>query len=390
MTVQFGKFLRYEVPTAIACLDWGAIALVLVVKALILVFGAVAYQVGANYALDSWYQVLEIWNRWDAPHYVDIAHYGYEATGDRQRWIVFFPLFPWLVRGLSWLTREYVLSGFLVSGIASIAAALLLQGLIQVDDSRATSRVALWFFLIFPTSYFLHIGYTESLFIALMLGSLLAARRGYWWLAGLLGLLASLSRISGIILLPTLLVEAVHQGCRSHRSDSLLQKLRSNQEWLWIALVPVGTLLYLVCNYLTTGDPFAFLIHQREYWHKFLAAPWVGIGNSLERLPGNDPWKVQMVIGQELVFGGLGAIATLWTWLKLRPAYGVWMLGNWLLFVSTSHILSVPRYTLVMFPVFWLFARMSRHQLAYSVLTVWSLLFLGFFISEFVQGHWAF
>ena len=41
------------------------------------------------------------------------------------------------------------------------------------------------FLLIFPTAYFLHIGYTESLFLALVLGSFLAARTDRWWLAGL-------------------------------------------------------------------------------------------------------------------------------------------------------------------------------------------------------------
>lgn len=36
--------------------------------------------------------------------------------------------------------------------------------------------MGVWFFLIFPNAYFLHIGYTESLTLALLLASLLSAR----------------------------------------------------------------------------------------------------------------------------------------------------------------------------------------------------------------------
>ena len=70
---------------------------------------------------------------------------------------------------------------------------------------------AAWFLLIFPTAYFLHIGYTEALFMALVLGSFLAARTERWWLAGLLGGLAALTRVNGLVLMPALPAEALTQ-----------------------------------------------------------------------------------------------------------------------------------------------------------------------------------
>lgn len=368
-------------PKPLAHLNWEAIALTLLVKVSLLGFGAIAYQILANQALPGWYAGLEIWNRWDAPHYVNIAHHGYQAEGELRRLLVFFPLFPALVSLVSWVTREYVLSGFLVSGVASVLAAVLLQDLVQLDESKATARHALWFFLIFPTSYFLHIGYTESLFLALTLGCILAARRQQWMLAGVLGLLANLSRSSGIVLIPVLLVEAAQQ---------FWQTRQLQRGWGWIGIVPLGFLIYLLCNYLTTGNPFEFLIHQREYWHKSLTWPWLGWQQRLGEIPTSEPWHYQMVVVQELIFVGLGAIATLWSWLRLRPSYAIWMTGNWLLFTSTQHILSVPRYTLVMFPLFILFARLAHTRLGYAALTLWSLLFLALFVSLFVQGRWAF
>jgi hypothetical protein len=77
-------------------------------------------------------------------------------------------------------------------------------------------------------------------------------------------------------------------------------------------------------------------------------------------------------------------------WFKLRPTYAMWITGNWLLVTSASWLLSMPRYTLVMFPIFILFALVARNRLFYLLITIWSLLFLALFESLFVWGHWAF
>jgi hypothetical protein len=82
-----------------------------------------------------------------------------------------------------------------------------------------------------------------------------------------------------------------------------------------------------------------------------------------------------------------GAIAAAFL---LRPSYAVWIALNWLLFASLSWDISAPRYTLLMFPLFILFARLARRRILDAAITVWSLLWLGFFVSQFVRGLWAF
>ena len=57
----------------------------------------------------------------------------------------------------------------------------LLFRLVSLETSPAVGLRAVWFLLIFPTAYFLQIGYTESLFLAFVLGSFLAARTDRWW-----------------------------------------------------------------------------------------------------------------------------------------------------------------------------------------------------------------
>ncbi len=362
-------------------IDWPLVVLILAMKGLIIIFGALSYEALEDRRIEGFRGWLEIWNRWDAPHYLDIAQHGYQATGEMGRWLVFFPLFPWLTRLVALGGSGYLVSAMVVSGLASLAAGILLQRLVEIDNSPATAWNAAWFLFIFPTSYFLHIGYTESLFLALTLGCFLAAHRQHWLLAGVLGALTSLTRINGLILIPALLVEALYQ-----------YRIIGRWQWCWlsIGIVALGFGIYLLINLRVAGDPFAFLSLQQVHWYKALAWPWTGIWETIKSSEWRAPADAQMVIVQELHFIALGFICMLACWATLRPSYSMWITGNWLLFTSTSFVYSVPRFTLVLFPIYILFARLAGHRLWYAVITAWSLLFLALFTSLFVRGHWAF
>jgi hypothetical protein len=354
--------------------DWETIGLVLGIKALLLTFGVQAVA-SLNPVHRGW---LEIWNHWDALHYLGLAEHGYVATGDSRVSLVFFPLYPWLVRLTAFFVRDYLAAAFVVSGFASVAAGLLLRRLARCDESEDVSRNAVWFLFIFPTSFFLHIGYTESLFLALTLGCFLAARKECWALAGVLGAGACLTRVNGLILLPTLATEVGLQ---------YWQTRRINLRWLWLGLVPFGFLGYLWLNHEVTGDFFAFTKIMHEHWYKTFASPWFGIHDVYLRALG-------MNINEglnEFIAVVLISICTVWSWACLRPSYSVWITLNWLLINSTAYVLSVPRYTLTLFPVFLLFGRAcTGRRFYFAMLTVWSLLYLALYAGRFAQGLWAF
>lgn len=363
--------------------DARTVWLVLAVKAVVLLFGAQAYVVSSDQQLESFYDWLAIWNRWDAPHYIDIARAGYVSEGLAARWIVFFPLYPWLVRACSFVLRDELLSAFFVSGVASVVAALLLQRLAKLDETDAVANASVFFMLIFPTSYFLHIGYTESLFLALAVGAFVAARGRRWWVAGLLGALACLTRVNGLLLIPALAFEALDQ----YRNEGR----RWRMSWLWIAFAGAGFGVYLLINLWTHGDAFAFLRVQDMFWDKSITWPWVGIREAWSSIWWREPSEAQMVGWQELFFVALGLGLTIWSWARLRVSYSVWMTLNWLLWISTKVVLSVPRYTLVMFPAYILLARATESRsVLRAVVTVWSLLFFALFVTRFVLGFWAF
>lgn len=160
--------------------DRSVAAMVLVIKAAVLLFGALSFQVTNDERVRTLTRLLSIWNRWDGPQYLLIAQDGYASTGDQRLALAFFPLYPWLIRLTEIVVRDAVLSAFLISTVASVAAGVALARLLAIDYSRHLARRAVWFMFIFPTSYFLHIDYSESLFLALVLASFMAARRERW------------------------------------------------------------------------------------------------------------------------------------------------------------------------------------------------------------------
>ena len=97
-----------------------------------------------------------------------------------------------------------------------------------------------------------------------------------------------------------------------------------------------------------------------------------------------------MIGTQVLFYLAVGLAGTIAAAFLLRPSYAIWMALNWLFVSTQSWDISAPRYTLMMFPLFILFARLARRRIWDAAITVWSLLWLGFFVSQFVRGLWAF
>jgi len=356
------------------------LAIVVSIKAVLFLFAVQSYQVLQNQRVVGVRGWLEIWNRWDALNYQKLAQFGYSATGELQPLLVFYPLYPWTVRLFAFVTRDYLVSAFIVSTLASLVTAIVLMRLVELDYPKDLAQRAVWFLFIFPTSYFLHIGYTESLFLMLALSCVFAARKQRWLLAGLFGALTCLTRANGLVLVPVLVVEAAHQYWITRRWQ---------WQWLWIGIAAFGFAGYLVLNKHVTGDAFAFTSLMQRFFSKSLSPPWSGIDNAIGSM-SRAPAEAEMIGTQEVLFIVLGFACTVVSWIKLRPAYGVWMTGNWLLFVSVSFVLSVPRYTLTMFPIYILFSMLAARRVWLAVITFWSLLYLSFFASLFTWGRWAF
>lgn len=361
--------------------DYSLIVLALGIKLLLLCFGAWTYTILDNQSLRSFADILGLWNRWDGGHYLDLARHGYQSTGDSRLLLVFYPFYPILVHLTAFVVGDILYSAFIVSSAASIALAVVMRRLAALDFPEPVASDAVWFLYIFPTSFFLHIDYTESLLLLLVVSAFLAARCRDWALAGLLGMLASLTHNNGVLLAPALGLEALLGMWRARRWNS---------ECLWLGLVPLGLLGYLWVNYRVTGNAFDFLRSESGHWAQSFVPPWRGLGGTIGVMLNYGPSQAQMIGVQVLFYMALALAACIYSAVKLPLSYTVWGIANWLVFACASWDLSGPRYILVIFPIYMMFADFARRRLWYGLITIWSLIWFGFFASQFTVGHWAF
>ncbi|MEU0726718.1 hypothetical protein [Streptomyces sp. NPDC006140] len=153
--------------------------------------------------------------RWDALWYTRVAElgYGYEvrlANGDVHSNLAFFPLLPWLERLVAAVSPlSYADGGFLVSLFASLAAA---WGIFAVADrvyGRRAGVCAVLLWAVLPVGIVQSMAYSESLFTALAAWSLYAVLTGRWPTAGVLALLAGLTRPVGVAVVAAVWVAVV-------------------------------------------------------------------------------------------------------------------------------------------------------------------------------------
>jgi Gpi18-like mannosyltransferase len=362
-----------------------ALVVALVAKIAIYIIGyTAAYSTALThgYSTEPTGLFLNMFDHWDGPHYLYLAQYGYTNQGDPANFIVFFPLYPLLVRLLTVDFNFVNLSGLIVSNVASIVAVIYLFKLVKLDYTDSVAKKAVLFLCVFPTAYFMSAPFTEALFLVLVIASLYYARNANWALAGFLGCLSALTRIGGLVLVPALLVEYFHQrGWKFKASDYKI---------LFSLLPAVGFMVYLGINYVVMGDFLSFLTVQREHFHETFG-PINGLKGAWN-WPSYNVYPDSITIGYaEIIFAAFGLAMVLAALkLKLRPSYQVYMLFTWAVTVSTSFWISVPRYVLAMFPLFIVLALVSsKKPVMFAILAAFGV-GLFFFTWLFGTGAWAF
>jgi len=323
-----------------------------------------------------------MFDKWDAPHYIYLAQHWYTNQGDAANLIVFFPFYPILIRLITFNFSYTSLSALIVANVASIAAVVYLFKLVKLDYSDSVAKKAVLFLVVFPTAYFMSAPYTESIFLALAIASLYYARYGRWALAASLGFFASLTRITGLILVPVLAVEYFHQkNWKLKMADLRL---------LWLSLPAIGFLVYLGINFEVTGNLFAFIrIQDVHFYESFQPlAGWI----SALSWASNSSYPSSLTIGYaEIVFAVFSYLMIVLAYMvKLRPSYLVYMLLAWMVALAPGFWISVPRYILCMFPLFLALGLVStKKSVTIAIVAVFAAGLL-FFTWLFATGAWAF
>lgn len=291
---------------------------------------------------------------WDARSYLSIATHGYQFHGayvEEGTFIAFFPLYPLLVHGISWLTSLSVqTAAFLFSLIiGGVAVCLLYSYARSCNPSERAALTATALLSFFPTSVFLSSAYTEGLFLTLTLGTLLALRHRASRTATLLTAFAIVTRITGVVLVPIL----AWSLWRQHRS--LIYVFLS----LTIAAVPI--IMFLGYQWDVFGTPFAFLKAQELNWHHHATWPWNGVWSVLRpALHGSSSlagmWRTDtLMLTMMLVTLVIG-------WRKVPSEAMAFGWGVYLLTMSQSYILGTSRYMMMVIPWYLLWPQITEKK----------------------------
>jgi hypothetical protein len=297
-------------------------------------------------------KLQEIAQSADANWYKDIARVGYEAgpfMTDRQHSWAFFPLYPIILRAAASVTGEYPLTGVALSNILFLLGLILLHrtarefGLDEKDADRTIFYIA-----VFPTSYFFSLPLTESLFLCLTVGSFYAAKRDAWWMAGMLGALASATRVNGVLLLPVLALLYWQRYRRAGLSWNVLGLL----------LIPSGLLAYMLYLYHLTGNAFAFKDAQFN-WDRGTGMFWRPLIDYVKHFREiGIPWNFKLLnfAAAMLAFGCAFVLIKRREW-----ALALFTLLAVIMPLSSLSLQGVDRYVMLIFPVFMVLAQAGRY-----------------------------
>lgn len=331
-----------------------------------------------------WHNLVTAWERFDALWFLSVATGGYV---DGNGTAAFFPLYPLTIRMLTPLLGGHPLAAALLVSHASFFGALLVFYLLTESEyDEATARRAVLYLALFPTAFFFFAPYSEPLFLLLAVSSLAAARRGRWAVAGVAGALASATRSVGVLLPFPLAVEAIHRW--RERGENPVGPL------LWSAAAALGTGLYLLFWWQKSGDWLAPL-HQQAAWLREPSLPWMTVASGTReafRWPGVYPGGYHLL---DWVVVVPALAAAVWVAARARPMYSAYawasLLAPLTLVFAGRPLMSMPRFLLTMFPLFWAPAILARRRRwVHETVVAVSAAGLGLMTVLFVDWYYVF
>lgn len=339
---------------------------------------------------------LDAWTRGDSIHYLNIAQYGYSGVLEKGEHLllVFFPLYPWVIRIVSLLVHNFQLAGILTSIVCFGIGNVYLDKIVCMEYNEEVSAHTRLLYAIYPFAFFFGSIHTESMFFAILTAFFYYLRVHKWWKVAITGFLACLTKVQGILLAFSVIAELMYyfHGLtlfKEKRWKLFFQRIIYNG----LKCMPMigGVIIYLYINYMVEGDFFRFMYYQNVNWSNRLCPVWHTITYlkyyALEYVGGDKQWVIGIWLPEFILFF-VYIIVILYGFIKKqRIMYQVYFILFFLLTYSSTWLISGPRYSLSALPLFLLGGSfLSKHKrISWMVYVFLTMLMLVYMIG-FYQG----
>ena len=343
-----------------------------------------------DFNLPSWISAMA---NFDGIHYLQIAKNGYSQWEQ-----AFFPLFPLLIRIISFIIPNFLVAALVISSV-SFAVGLFFFNKLLINWGIKTF-LPIIFLLSFPTAFFFSAVYTEGLFFMLFILSLYFLHKKKYTLAGICAALASSTRLIGIFLIIPFFFHFLAENMNIFKSF----KFQVSSFKIVLFFPFLGLFSYMIYLWITTGDPLFFINSQplfganRSTHLIFLPQVYFRYFKIIFTATHNFQWYLSLfeMTVFSLVF--FVVILNLFRDLKSKEmskqvrhekvGLDIFSLINILLPTLTGTFSSIPRYAIFSFSFFLYLAQIKSWGIKVGILAVFITVQI-ILLSLFVQGYFV-
>lgn len=321
----------------------------------------------------------------------------------------FFPLYPFTVRAVAVpLTvlgmnpiATATLAGVIVSLLGTLGAMIALYDITRAELEDSGGIRTAFYLLIFPSSFFLAMVFSEGLFVGLAFSSLALMRRRQLLLAGVLAALATWTRSIGLLLIAPLALSWLTTfdwsvvRARLGRPPVFDPTLEQPAQRLSLRTVGVGLAAILL-------PAAAYLIWQRALGREFNIVEEQWFGRMLFDFESmRDGWQYafeQIISGEylarrawylmEIAAVVLAAVACLGT-LRRYPIIALFSLLALVIPITTGWPQSLIRYVLALPALYIFLSRLGRSTAFDRAWTVGSVMVMSMQTALFAWDMWV-
>lgn len=313
------------------------------------------------------------WAQWDGGHYLKISNNGYHFFTD----YVFMPLYPYLVKNLSYLTGNILLSGLLIANICFLIFIFILSNLVKSRYGPNIAFFTIATYLLFPTTFFTAALYSESLFLMLVCLCFYYLYKKNYLFAAFFCAFASATRLVGIFLFVSILY--------AYLADIKFNPRKVNRQFLFILVSPLFLITYTVYLADKFQFPFLFLTSER-FWARGLTDPastlistaW-SIFTGVKPLSFYFDFAITILFLATLILGRRKIPSSLWIYSTLVILAGI----------SSGTLTSMPRYALASVGSFIILGKYFQTRIRLSLIVFALSIILQIILATlFINGHW--